>query len=83
MRGREEKMTNETEGEETMGTFERAEAFVYRFARPLDLARWQYHFEGGSSGAVLKALACYQNEDGGFGRPRPCGRWASPTPPTP
>lgn len=67
MRGRKDKMTDETEGEGTMGTFERAEAFVYRFARPLDLARWQYHFEGGSSGAVLKALACYQNEDGGFG----------------
>lgn len=50
-----------------MNTFEKAKRFIYRNARPLELARWQYHFEGGSSEAVLKALAFYQNEDGGFG----------------
>jgi hypothetical protein len=47
--------------------FEKAHTFIYRNARPLDLARWQYHFEGGSKEAVLTALAVYQNEDGGFG----------------
>lgn len=41
--------------------------WVYRNARPLDMARWQYHFENGSAEAVLKALAAYQNDDGGFG----------------
>lgn len=50
-----------------MNTFENAQSFIYRNARPLDLARWQYHFEDGSQEAVLKALAFYQNEDGGFG----------------
>ena len=50
-----------------MNTFEKARQFVYRNARPLDLARWQYHFEGGSKEAVLNALSFYQNEDGGFG----------------
>jgi hypothetical protein len=45
----------------------RARAFIYRNARPLDLARWQHHFENGSKEAVLTALAAYQNEDGGFG----------------
>lgn len=50
-----------------MTTFEKARKFVYRNARPLDLARWQFHFEGGSADAVLRALAAYQNEDGGFG----------------
>lgn len=50
-----------------MTTFEKARNFVYRNARPLDLARWQYHFEGGSREAVLHALRFYQNEDGGFG----------------
>ncbi|MCK5128249.1 MAG: hypothetical protein KAQ68_00240 [Clostridiales bacterium] len=50
-----------------MKTFEKAREFMYRNARPLDLARWQYHFENGSKGAVLKALSYYQNEDGGFG----------------
>ena len=50
-----------------MNTFEKATNFIYRNARPLDFARWQYHFENGSRDAVLKALAAYQNEDGGFG----------------
>lgn len=47
--------------------FEKAQKFIYRNARPIDLARWQYHFENGSKEAVLSALAAYQNEDGGFG----------------
>jgi len=50
-----------------MNTFERARTYVYRHARPVDLARWQYHFEGGSRENVLNALRFYQNEDGGFG----------------
>lgn len=41
--------------------------FIYRNARPLDLARWQYLFEDGCKEAVLKALSVYQNPDGGFG----------------
>jgi len=48
-------------------TFNKAINFIYRNARPLDIARWQYHFENGSREAVLTALAAYQNEDGGFG----------------
>ena len=40
--------------------------WLYRNARPLDIARWQYHFENGSKEAVLEALATYQNENGGF-----------------
>ena len=47
--------------------FEKARVFVYKNARPLDLARWKYHFEDGSKEDVLKVLSCYQNEDGGFG----------------
>ena len=47
-------------------TYNRARTFIYRNARPLDIARWQYHFENGSKEAVLTALAAYQNEDGGF-----------------
>lgn len=48
-------------------TFEKGRAFMYRNARPLDLARFQYHFENGSKEAVLNILSYYQNEDGGFG----------------
>ncbi|MBU1093233.1 MAG: hypothetical protein KKH01_02090 [Firmicutes bacterium] len=47
--------------------YKQSRQFIYRNARPLDLARWQYHFENGSKEAVLTALSAYQNEDGGFG----------------
>lgn len=50
-----------------MTEFENSRQFIYRNARPLDLARWQYHFENGSKEAVLNALSFYQNGDGGFG----------------
>ena len=50
-----------------MNHFEQARDFIYRCARPIDLARWQYHFENGSRDAVLRALSAYQNADGGFG----------------
>ena len=38
-------------------TFEKAKAFIYRNARPLDLARFQYHFENSS-----KEIADYECE---------------------
>lgn len=47
--------------------FEAAKRFVYRAARPLELARWQYHFEGAERERVYGILAAYQNRDGGFG----------------
>lgn len=50
-----------------MTPFEKSGKFMYRNARPVDLARWQYHFENGSKENVVKILAEYQNEDGGFG----------------
>lgn len=49
-----------------MKTFEQARKFIYRNARSLDLALWDYHFEGGNKETVLNALAWYQNKDGGF-----------------
>lgn len=47
--------------------YEQARNFIYRNARPLDIARWKYLFENGSKEEVLTSLAAYQNEDGGFG----------------
>lgn len=41
--------------------------WIYRNARPLDLALWQCHYEDGSREAVIERLKEYQNEDGGFG----------------
>ena len=40
---------------------------MYRNARPVELARWQYRFENGSRENVIHALSAFQNEDGGFG----------------
>ena len=50
-----------------MTVFEKAREFVYRNARPLELARWKFHFENGSADDVVTALSAFQNEDGGFG----------------
>ena len=52
--------------------FERARSFMYRNARPIDLARWKLHFEGGSPEEILSCLAAYQNPDGGFGHGLEC-----------
>lgn len=48
-------------------TYKKSTSFIYRNARPLDLARWRYHFENGSREEVIAALSHYQNDDGGFG----------------
>ena len=48
--------------------FREIKSWVYRNARPLELALWQFYFENGSKEAVLSALAIYQNDDGGFGK---------------
>ncbi len=50
-----------------MDLYNKCKNFIYKNARPLDLMRWQYHFENGNKENVLKALKYYQNEDGGFG----------------
>ncbi len=50
-----------------MEALERARGFVYRNARPLDLARWNCLFENGASAEAVRYLAAYQNADGGFG----------------
>ncbi len=58
-----------------MNTYEKARAFMYRNARPLEMALWQYRFEDGSRENVLHALAYYQNEDGGFGHALEADNW--------
>ncbi len=49
--------------------------WIYRNARPLELAIWQHHFEGAGPEPVLKALSAYQNEDGGFGNAVEADNW--------
>lgn len=47
--------------------FDRTQGWIHRNARPLDFARWRFHFENRRKDDVVKALAAYQNPDGGFG----------------
>ena len=47
--------------------FNEVKTWIYRNARPLELAMWQNIFENGKQDAVLAALKFYQNDDGGFG----------------
>ncbi|MFO7630917.1 MAG: hypothetical protein R6W76_00175 [Caldilinea sp.] len=44
-----------------------ARQFLLHEARPLEAARYRFHFEHGAAGEVLAALAAFQNSDGGFG----------------
>lgn len=41
--------------------------WIYRYARPLELALWRFYFEDGSREDVVEKLGFYQNDDGGFG----------------
>lgn len=40
--------------------------WMHRNARPLELALWNYYHEEGEMEDIIKALAYYQNSDGGF-----------------
>jgi hypothetical protein len=48
---------------------------VYRSANPLIFTQWRYSFENGEPEDVLSVLACYQNEDGGFGHALEANCW--------
>lgn len=61
-----DKKASVTEGARCF-TYHNARRFIYRNARPLDLARWKYHFENGRKEDVVECLKAYQNADGGFG----------------
>lgn len=47
--------------------YEEIRVWMHRNARALELAVWNYFFENGPKEEIVKALAFYQNEDGGFG----------------
>lgn len=55
--------------------YEEIKLWMYRNARQIELALWQYYFENGSREAVLSALSFYQNEDGGFGNTLEADNW--------
>lgn len=49
------------------GDFSKISTYLAANARPLDLALYDFHFNGGAAQSVMKQLATYQNVDGGFG----------------
>ncbi len=48
---------------------------VYRGANPLLFTQWRCTFENGDPQDALNVLACYQNEDGGFGHALEANCW--------
>lgn len=52
----------------TKETFRRVRSWILRNGRPLEAARYAFHFENGSAQDVLELLSLYQNPDGGFGQ---------------
>lgn len=59
----------------TLQDFEEVRLWIYRNARNIELALWQYYFENGSKEAVISSLSFYQNEDGGFGHALEADTW--------
>jgi hypothetical protein len=51
----------------TQKSFRNAKKFIEDNARPLEAARFQFHFESGSLTSIISKLSEYQNQDGGFG----------------
>ena len=47
-------------------SFAKAKDFINRTGRPLERARFRFHFEQGSAAGVIAELAKFQNPDGGF-----------------
>jgi hypothetical protein len=52
----------------TPASFTHAQEFLLQHARPLERARFRFHFQNGPAAEVRSALAAFQNDDGGFGR---------------
>ena len=59
----------------TSEDYKEIKSWMYRNARQIELALWQYYFENGSQEAVLSSLSYYQNEDGGFGHALEADSW--------
>ena len=49
-------------------SFASAKSFLLERARPLEAARFAYHFGDGERADVIEALLAFRNPDGGFGR---------------
>jgi hypothetical protein len=62
-------------------SFAKAKDFINRTGRPLERARFRFHFEQGSATDVITELAKFQNPDGGFATYLESdSRWAGSSP---
>jgi hypothetical protein len=52
----------------TPAAYSRAREFLLTQARPLERALFRFHFENAPAAEARRALAAFQNQDGGFGR---------------
>jgi len=59
----------------SLDDYRKLRRLVYRGATPLIFAQWRCAFESGDPEDVLSVLACYQNEDGGFGHALEANCW--------
>ena len=59
----------------SLADYHKLRRLVYRAAPPLVFTNWRCAFEGGAPEDVLSVLACYQNEDGGFGHALEANCW--------
>ena len=50
----------------SIASFAKAKDFIHRTGRPLERARFRFHFEQGNPADVIAELAKFQNPDGGF-----------------
>lgn len=59
----------------TFKDYQEIKLWMYRNARQIELAIWQYFFENGSKETILSSLSFYQNGDGGFGHALEADSW--------
>ena len=59
----------------SLADYRKLRRLVFRWASPLIFTQWRCAFEGGDPEDVLSVLACYQNEDGGFGHALEANCW--------
>ena len=59
----------------SLDDFQKLRRLVYRGANTLIFTQWRCAFENGDPEDVLSVLACYQNDDGGFGHALEANCW--------
>ena len=59
----------------SLDDYSKLRRLVYRSANTMIFTQWRFAFENGDPEDALSVLACYQNEDGGFGNTLEANCW--------